>query len=67
MPPRGYRAIGITLRENEYILLNNKLKEYGFEDLSDMVKAIIKDNVKIIPSKHVKTSWFYSKLRKLWT
>lgn len=67
MPPKGYKAIGVTLKEDEFILLSNKLKAYGFEDLSDMVKAIIKDNVRIIPSKNVKTSGFYSKLKKLWS
>jgi hypothetical protein len=67
MPPRGYKAIGVTLREDEYVLLNNKLRAYGFEDLSDMVKAIIKDDVRIISRKNVRTSGFYSKLRKLLT
>jgi len=65
MPPRGYKAIGVTLKEDEYILLNNKLKAYGFEDLSDMVKAIIKDDVRIVSSKNVRTSSLYSKIRKL--
>ncbi len=67
MPPRGYKAIGVTLKEEEYTLLNSKLKAYGFENLSDMVKAIIRGDVKITAEKNVKTSGFYSKLRKLWT
>ncbi|MEM2926530.1 MAG: hypothetical protein QW220_05135 [Candidatus Bathyarchaeia archaeon] len=46
MPKRGYRAIGVTLKEDDYLVLQERLKEMGYGSLSELVRAILRDRIR---------------------
>ena len=41
MPASGWRSVGASVREEEYFILMERLKELGFENLQQLVKALI--------------------------
>lgn len=43
MPVRGWKAVGVSVREEEYPILMEKLKMLGFNSLQQFVKALLAD------------------------
>ncbi len=41
MPASGWKSVGASVREEEYFILMERLKELGFENLQQLVKALI--------------------------
>ena len=44
MPVKGWKAVGVSVKEEEYPILMRKLKEMGFLNLQQLVKTIIYNN-----------------------
>ncbi|MEM1570339.1 MAG: hypothetical protein QXG56_06425 [Candidatus Bathyarchaeia archaeon] len=43
MPVRGWKVVGVSVREEEYPILMEKLKMLGFNSLQQFVKALLAD------------------------
>ncbi len=41
MPASGWKSVGVSVREEEYFILMERLKGLGFENLQQLVKALI--------------------------
>lgn len=43
MPASGWKAVGVSVRESEYPILMERLKDLGFSNLQQLVKALIEE------------------------